>query len=181
VAAVHVSLAGALVMSLPVVAVLAAAVAASVPGVSAPMMGTVGATLRSVVPPCVAVIGVILVARSGVWGLLLFVALVSAYDAGSFLVGAESDSPVPGILAGVVCTIVAGVPAVVSQLPPFNGRPEGLVFAALVGVVAPLGQIVASLSLPAASHWVGPLRRLDAYMLTGPLFALVLTRYLAAT
>ena len=126
-------------------------------------MGSAGALLRSVVAPCVAVIGIVLVARSGVWVLLVFVALVSAYDAGCFLVGAESRSPVPGILAGVLCTIVAGVPAVVSQLPPFNGQWGGLVFAALVGVLAPLGQIVASLSLPAASAWVGrsaPARRL---------------------
>jgi CDP-diglyceride synthetase len=133
------------------------------------------------VTPCVAVIGIHLVAASGVWALLAFVLLVSAYDAGSFLLGAESSSPLPGIAGGIACSIVAGVPLVVSQLPPFDGKPAALIFAALVGVVAPLGQLLASLSLPLASDWVGPLRRLDAYIFTGPVFFWVLTSYLSGT
>jgi hypothetical protein len=165
---------------LPVVALLTAGVSGSQRVHRAPLLATAGATLRSVVAPCIAVIGVMLVARTGMWSLLAFVILVSAYDAGHFLVGAEARSPVPGILAGVVCTVVAGVPMVVSQLAPFDGRPLGLVFAGLVGVVAPMGQIVASLSLPAAGYWVGPLRRLDAYIVAGPVFAVVVASSLSA-
>jgi CDP-diglyceride synthetase len=179
VAAVHVSLAGVLLMCLPVVAVLAAAAIPTTHVRRAPVLGTAGATLRSVVPPCIAVVGIMLVAQSGPWVLLVFVLLVSAYDAGNFLIGAEARTPIPGIIGGILCTVVVGVPLMVSQLPPFDGRPIGLVFAGLVGVVAPLGQMVASLSLPASHEWVGPLRRIDAYILTGPLFAWVMARFLA--
>jgi hypothetical protein len=180
VAAIHISLAGLLLMvPLPVVAVLTAAAAPSPRLRPPPLVATAGAMLRAVVPPCIAVIGIMLVAQSGALALLAFFVLVSAYDAGHFLVAAESASPVPGILAGSLCTLVVGVPLVVSQLPPFNGGAVGLVFAGLVGAVAPLGQLVASLALPSASERVGALRRLDAYILTGPLFAFVLTRYLA--
>jgi CDP-diglyceride synthetase len=180
IAAVHVSLAGVVLGLLPFVAMLATSAAPSTKVRRPPMMGTVGAFLRSVVPACVAVIGVMLVARSGAWVLLVFVLLVSAYDAGSFLLGAEARTPIPGIVGGVLCTVVVGVPLMVSQLPPFDGRPVGLVFAALIGVVAPLGQMVASLSLPAAAEWVGPLRRLDAYIVAGPVFAWVVAQFLAA-
>jgi hypothetical protein len=180
VAAVHVSLAGVLLMGLPLVALLAAAGSASQHVQRPPVLSTVGATLRSVVPPCIAVIGVLLVNQSGLWVLLGFLGLVCAYDAGSFLIGAESRTPVVGIVGGVLCTVVAGVPLMVSMLPPFYGEPVGLVFAALIGVVAPLGQMVASLSLPAAAEWVGPLRRIDAYIVTAPLFAWVVARFLAA-
>jgi hypothetical protein len=173
VAGIHVSLAGVLLGVTPVIALLVAGVTGSQRVQRPPLFATAAATTRCIAAPAIAIIGVMLVARTGLWTMLAFVVLVSAYDAGHFLVGAESRSPVPGILGGIACTVVAGVPLVVSQLPPFDGNPIGLVFAGLVGVVAPLGQIVASLALPAAGYWVGPLRRLDAYIVAGPVFALV--------
>jgi hypothetical protein len=174
VAAVNIVVAFALLAALPLVAVLGALVLpAEGPGAS--LGNATAATLRSTVPACVAVLGVVLVSRHGVWQLLVFLMLVSAYDAGHFLMAAESESPIPGIVAGAVCTLVLAAPVIAVQIPPFGGRVETLVLAGMVAVVAPLGQMAASLALPTAATWVGALRRLDAYIFTAPLFAWALS------
>ena len=141
-------------------------------------LAAAGLTVRCVIAPGLAATGVVYTARLGVGAAIVFVLLVSAYDVGSFLVGAEASSPSHGIIAGSLCTLAVIAPVWAFQLPPFDGESAAWIFAGMVAVFAPLGQIAASLCLPTANTWVPALRRLDAYVITAPLWAWSLWSYL---
>jgi hypothetical protein len=176
-AVVNESLAGAFLVVLPALAVIrSATVAPSRRRLS--VIATTGVTLRCAVPAGLAALGMVLTGHVGPSPAVVLVVLVSAYDLGCFLFGAES-SPVSGIVGGVVCTMAVATPIWAFQLPPFDGGSEAFIYAGLVAVTAPLGQLMASLALPSASSWAPALRRLDAYIVTAPLWAWSLSRYLS--
>jgi hypothetical protein len=176
-AVINESLAGAAMVLLPlVVAIRVAMVGAPRRRVS--VVASTGVTLRSAVPAGLAATGMVLTGHTGGASTVALVVLISGYDLGCFLFGAES-SPVTGIVGGVICTMALAAPMWAFQLPPFDGRIEGFVYAGLVAVTAPLGQLMGSLALPSASSWAPALRRLDAYIVTAPLWAWSLSRYLS--
>lgn len=104
---------------------------------------------------------------------LLLIALVSAYEAGDFLIGSGSSNAVEGPVSGLVA--LGAVAFVFWIVPP---RPftttSILLFAALAGVCCPLGQIVAAGLLPRGSAWAPALRRIDSYLLAAPLWLVLL-------
>jgi len=106
-------------------------------------------------------------------GVLLLIALVSAYEVGDFLIGSGSSNAVEGPVSGLVA--LGAVAFVFWIVPP---RPftttSVLLFAALAGVCCPLGQIVAAGLLPRGSAWAPALRRLDSYLLAAPLWLVLL-------
>jgi hypothetical protein len=138
-----------------------------------------GATVCSAAPAGIAAAGMVAVAGLERPAALTLLALVSAYELGSFVIGAESPYPSHGIMGGALCTMVIVAPIWVFRLQPFDGRIDAWVFGGLVAVLAPLGSIVASAALPTASTWVPALRRLDAYIVAAPLWASVMWTYLA--
>jgi len=142
-------------------------------------VGAAGLTILCALVPGIAATGMVFTARLGVGACIVFVLLISAYDVGSFLVGAEASSPSHGIIAGCLCVMVAMAPVFAFQLPPFDGESAAWVFGGMIAVLAPLGQIVASFALPSGSTWVPAMRRLDAFVLTAPLWAWSLWSYLA--
>jgi hypothetical protein len=171
------SLAGAVILVLPLVVAIRSAMVGP-PRRRVSVVATTGVTLRCAVPAGLAATGMVLAGHTGAASAVTLVVLISGYDLGCFLFGAES-SPVTGIIGGVVCTMALAAPMWAFQLPPFDGRPEVFVYAGLVAVTAPLGQLVGSLALPSAASWAPALRRLDAYILTAPLWAWSLSRYLS--
>lgn len=104
---------------------------------------------------------------------LLLIALISAYEAGDFLIGSGSSNAVEGPVSGLVA--LSAVAFVFWIVPP---RPftttSVLLFAALAGVCCPLGQIVAAGLLPRGSAWAPALRRIDSYLLAAPLWLALL-------
>lgn len=169
-------------LALPVVAfVVAQAVPRARRRTSA--AATAGTTLRAAVPAGMAATGMVYIAHFEVGLALVFLVLISAYDVGSFIFGAETRSPLPGIVMGAVTSLaftvaLFAVTEFAFKLPPFEGTAASWVFGGMVAVFAPLGQIVASLALPEASTWAPALRRLDSYILAAPLWAWTLWSYL---
>lgn len=93
--------------------------------------------------------------------------LVSAFECGDYLMGADNRWPVVGTVAGMAAVAVLSFSFFVVALPPFGG-PEVFVFGAAVAVLAPLGQVAASLVLPDGRAVASGLRRLDSLLLAGP-------------
>ena len=173
---------GIVILVLPIVA-LAAAVGVPRRRRRSSAVAAAGITTACALAPGVAAMGAVYVARLPEPGIaLVFIAMICAYDVGSFLFGADARAPVfgivAGITAGIICTMVVTFFVFATHLPPFDGRADAWVYGAMVAVFAPLGQIVASLALPKASTWVPALRRLDAYIFTAPLWAWVMWSYL---
>jgi hypothetical protein len=176
------SVPGVVILFLPIVA-LAAAFTVPRRRRRTSALGAAGLTTACALAPGVAAMGAVYVSRLPEPGIaLVFVAMICAYDVGSFLVGADARAPLFGIVAGItggiVCTMAVTFFVFATHLPPFDGRPDAWVYGAMVAVFAPLGQIVASLVLPKASTWVPALRRLDSYIFTAPLWAWVMWSYL---
>jgi molybdopterin converting factor small subunit len=171
------SLPGVIVLALPLIA-LAAAFVVPRRRRRTTAFGAAGITILCALVPGLAAMGMVYTARLGVGACIVFVLLISAYDVGSFLVGAEASSPSHGIIAGCLCVLVAMAPVFAFQLPPFDGESAAWVFGGMIAVFAPLGQIVSAFALPSGTTWVPALRRLDAYVLTAPLWAWSLWSYL---
>ncbi len=101
------------------------------------------------------------------------VLLVSAYEAGDFLIGSGAGNSFEGPVAGLVMLglVAAGLylvlpaPFTIADLPWFAG---------LAAVGAPLGQFAASALLPSGEDPAPALRRLDSYLLVAPLWLLLL-------
>jgi molybdopterin synthase sulfur carrier subunit len=171
------SLPGVIVLALPLIA-LAAAFVVPRRRRRTTAFGAAGITILCALVPGLAATGMVYTARLGVGACIVFVLLISAYDVGSFLVGAEASSPSHGIIAGCLCVLVAMAPVFAFQLPPFDGESAAWIFGGMIAVFAPLGQIVGAFALPSGTTWVPALRRLDAYVLTAPLWAWSLWSYL---
>jgi len=122
---------------------------------------------------------VVLIARTDKVALLILLVLVSGYEVGNYLVGTGASTPVEGPVAGIVAVGALTFGLSVFQLGPFESR-AAWVFGGLAAVLTPLGVILASTFVPTAAAAGPALRRLDSWVLVGPVWAWVLWGYLGA-
>ncbi|QGG93778.1 hypothetical protein [Actinomarinicola tropica] len=127
-----------------------------------------GAVVRASLAVGLAAASVVLLYRVDIGAAVTIVLLVSAYEVGDFLVGTGAANQVEGPVSGIL--LMAVLTAALSVLvppPPFEGSAIWL-FAAVVAVGAPLGQVLASAILPRAGAPARALRRLDSYLVAAP-------------
>ncbi|GIU84438.1 MAG: hypothetical protein KatS3mg008_1213 [Acidimicrobiales bacterium] len=125
-------------------------------------------TLGACLPPALAACSPVLLARVETALAISFLVLVSVYDALDYWIGTRSRRYFAGPAAGVVAVAVLSLPLLVMNPTPLG---EGLVwYVVAVAVGAPVGQVLASTLVPDAKAIVSGLRRLDTYLLTGPLW-----------
>jgi hypothetical protein len=72
----------------------------------------------------------------------------------------------------MIATVVVILAIAAAGLPPLEIS-NGLQFGVLAAVLCPLGQLLASLVLPAAAAPAPAMRRLDSLLLLGPIWALI--------
>lgn len=130
---------------------------------------------RSSLPGAVAAASLVAIDRLEFGGFIAIVVLVSAYEVGDFLIGTGADNAIEGPIAGLVALAVAAACTYVLLPAPFDTNSYPL-FAVLTAVCAPLGQIAASAVLPRGVAWAPALRRLDSYLLTAPMWLLLMPR-----
>ncbi len=102
---------------------------------------------------------------------LLF--LISAYEAGDFIVGSGAFNPIEGPMAGATALAVVAFFLFLIEPDPFSSETI-LVFSVVAALGAPLGQYAASALLPHGASWAPALRRLDSYLLVAPIWLLLL-------
>ncbi|MCP3991671.1 MAG: hypothetical protein GY724_21545 [Actinomycetia bacterium] len=129
--------------------------------------------VRSSLPVAIAAASIAAMAEFGTGAAIALITLVSAYEVGDFLVGSGSSNAVEGPISGLVSLGVALFILWIVAPAPFTSS-SVLLFGALVGVCCPLGQILGSALLPRGNAWAPALRRLDSYLLSGPLWLLLL-------
>jgi hypothetical protein len=117
--------------------------------------------------PAVAASSVVLAVRVDLWVGLFLIAAVSMYDAGAFVMGAESSSRVEGPVTGIVGALAVTFTMSAFGAPPFDAAAAAAT-GALVALSCPLGTALVSAVLPSPDTHVRALRRLDAYLVAGP-------------
>jgi uncharacterized membrane protein YdcZ (DUF606 family) len=122
---------------------------------------------------CPAVVGVCAVQLERIDALtfLCLVGAASTYDAGNFLCTEGRRNPWIGPLAGMGGVVVVAIAMAVAQPPPFSSAQALLLGLALV-VLCPAGQMLGSWLLPRGRAHAPALRRLDSWLLAGPLLLL---------
>lgn len=131
------------------------------------------AIVRSSVYVGLAAASIVALYRFDIGAAIVVLLLCSAYETGDYLIGSGASNPVEGPASGMLAVLfVTGALAVVVP-PPFDAA--GLwFFAVLVVVLAPFGQVFASAVLPRAGAPAPALRRLDSYLLVGPVWLVLL-------
>ncbi len=137
------------------------------------IVATETAVLTSV-PLGLAAGSIVALGRSEPWAALALLGLVSAYEAGDFLVGSGSANAVEGPIAGLVSLAVVGFGLWLVQPDPFDGTTIVL-FSAVAAVACPLGQLAGSALLPHGADWAPAVRRLDSYLVTAPLWLVLVS------
>lgn len=133
--------------------------------------------LRCSVFPVATVVAIAVLSYTDMGAMVILLLLVSAYETGDYLMGAEADSVIEGPVAGMAAVLVLTFAEAVLQLGPFETR-AAWVFGALVAVLAPLGAVLGSALAPSADEAGTALRRLDAWMVVAPLWAWMLLSHL---
>jgi CDP-diglyceride synthetase len=116
---------------------------------------------------------VVLVYQYAPGAALALVILVSGYESGDYVVGSGAPNSFEGPLAGFAAVAVLSFSLFVVEPDPFDGAGV-LVYGAVIGVLAPLGQLFASALLPEANVLASGLRRLDSLLLAGPAWFVLL-------
>ncbi|MEL6985781.1 MAG: hypothetical protein AAFO29_25355, partial [Actinomycetota bacterium] len=119
---------------------------------------------RSAIPVALAVSCLAALGTVGIGAQISLILLVSAYEAGDFVVGSGSSNAIEGPMAGLVSLGAMAFILFLIQPAPFDSR-SILLFAVVAGICCPLGQIMASGLLPRGNAWAPALRRLDSYLL----------------
>jgi hypothetical protein len=114
----------------------------------------------------------VLVRGVGITEAVVFVTLVGVYDASNYLVGSGAASAWEGPAAGAAFILAVTVAVAAVLVPPFRGVTPWI-FGFLTAVLAPLGPYAASALLPEPKTRAPGLRRLDAWMVAGPVWALL--------
>jgi hypothetical protein len=157
-----------------VLAIVAAAVAAAVADSrSRSTVDDAAFTVRSSVFIGLAAASVVLVYEYQAGAALSLIVLASAYEAGDYVIGSGSPNPFEGPLAGFAAVAVLTFSLFVFEPQPFDDAGI-LVYGAVIGVLAPLGQLAASWLLPDARAIASGLRRLDTLLLAGPVWLVLL-------
>ena len=160
-------------------AVVAAAVCTAVAGVAASQLriGRRDWDARSTVAIAL-VIGVgaaapaVIRDQLGVVAALAFVAWVHAVDASTFIVGSGASNRWEGPVAGAASSGAMGLAVAAVLVPPFRGV-SPWVLAVAVAALVPAGTIAATTVLGRDEAPVPGLRRLDAFVVVGPVWALL--------
>jgi hypothetical protein len=180
-AALGIALLGAVVLLATVAAVAAAMVTAGRPGGARRgrprTLAVAGLTLRCGLFTGLAAASAVLVWRTDAVAFVVLLVLISAYEVGDYLVGSGANTPIEGPLAGIAAVMVLTFALSVFQLGPFDSQ-AAWVFGGLVAAAAPLGTFVGSTLAPSAAAGGPGLRRLDAWLIAGPLWAWMLWGYL---
>jgi hypothetical protein len=111
----------------------------------------------------------VLVRTESVVAAVVLLGLVSAYEAGDYIVGSGASNPLEGPLAGITTATLLALPLAIVLVEPFDAA--GLILLAFTAVACPLGQIVASATLPGAGAYAPALRRIDTLLILAPLWA----------
>jgi hypothetical protein len=131
--------------------------------------------LRSSLPVGIAAGSLAALAERELGAAISLIVLVSAYEAGDFLVGSGSSNAVEGPISGLVALGTVLFPLWILSPAPFTSR-SIVLFGIVAAVCCPLGQILASSLLPRGAAWAPALRRLDSYLLAAPLWLVLLTQ-----
>jgi hypothetical protein len=119
--------------------------------------------------PALAGAAFVLVRVESVIAAVVLLLMVSAYEAGDYIVGSGASNPVEGPLAGIATSTLVALPMALVLVEPFDAAGVGLL--AFAAVACPLGQIVASAALPGAAAYAPALRRIDTLLVLAPVWA----------
>lgn len=119
--------------------------------------------------PGVAASSIVLALQVDLWAALFLVLAVSFYDAGSFLMGSDAAKPWEGPVAGILGTLAVTFTMSTIQVPPMDRAQWWIAGACLVLTCLP-GQLVTGWFLPEPASRVPAMRRLDAYLVAGPVY-----------
>lgn len=107
----------------------------------------------------------------GLMPALVFIALVHVVDASTFIVGSGASSRWEGPAAGGASAGAVGLAVAAVLVPPFRGMSPWLL-AGLVALLVPAGGMAATALIGRREARVPVLRRLDCYLVAGPVWAL---------
>lgn len=134
----------------------------------------VGATLAiSVLMPGIAAASIVWAIQIDLWAALFLVLAVSLYDAGNFALGAEASGRWEGPVGGVIGALAVTFTMATIKVPPLE-RPQWWIAGVVVAATCAAGQWLTSYLLPTPTALVPAMRRLDAYLLSGPLLVLAM-------
>ena len=156
-------------MAAVVALALAGAALSPSPG-PGPRLAAVGSVVAATVVFGGAAAAVVLLRAEGVAAAVILVLLVSAYEAGDYLVGTGSSTVWEGPAAGIVATVVVALGASLVALVPL-GRSGPLVIAGIVAIAAPVGPLLVSSLLGDGRTPARCARRLDAWVAAAPIAA----------
>jgi hypothetical protein len=138
-----------------------------------------GCTTVCGILPGFAAASLVFVADSEIYAAAALAAMLVFYDAGDYVNGGD-HSPVEGPLWGIVSALIVTFVVAMWTIPPFGSPSSAWVFGGMAAALAPVGQLVGSALLPAASAPAPGLRRIDSLLLAGPVWAWSLWSYLGA-
>jgi hypothetical protein len=107
--------------------------------------------------------------RLGLVPALALLAWILAIDASTFIVGSGAGRKWEGIVAGAASAGALGLAVAAVLVPPFRGL-SPVVLAAIPALLVPAGTMAASALLGRDEAPVPALRRLDAFLVAGPVW-----------
>jgi hypothetical protein len=112
----------------------------------------------------------VLVRGVGMTEAVVFVTLIGVYDASNYLVGSGAASAWEGPAAGAAFILAVTLAVAAVFVPPFRGLSPWL-FGFVTALLAPVGPYAASALLPEPKAKAPGLRRLDVWIVAGPIWA----------
>ncbi|HUP84739.1 MAG TPA: hypothetical protein VM143_03635 [Acidimicrobiales bacterium] len=110
--------------------------------------------------------------RLGVVAALSFLAWILTIDASMFIVGSGASNRWEGIVAGAASAGAIAIAVAAVLVPPFRGVSPWLL-GAVAAMGVPAGTMAATMLVGRDEAPVPALRRLDAYLVVGPVWAVV--------
>lgn len=111
----------------------------------------------------------VLAHRVDAWAYFFLIFAMSAYEAGSFLVGSGARNQLQGPLAGSLAILAVTLGASAFEFPPLT-ETNTWIFGIIFAILCPLGQLAGTALLPRADAKAPALRRIDSYLLAGPVY-----------